>query len=70
MTIKAMEISKMIDMLPDEEQNIAYEFVKRVVLAWDPDFTKVTPEERKRLEEAEKELERGEVYTHDQINWD
>ncbi len=29
------------------------------ILAWDPDFTKVTPEERKRIEEAEREIEKG-----------
>ncbi len=28
--------------------------VKKWVLAWDPDFTKLTPEERESMEEAEK----------------
>ncbi len=36
----------MLEMLPDQEQNLALEIVKRLVLAWDPDFTKLTPEER------------------------
>ncbi len=31
----------------------AYEFIKKLVLAWDPDFTKVTPEERELIERAE-----------------
>ena len=35
----------MMDMLPDEDKNFAYEFIKKLVKAWDPDFTKVTPEE-------------------------
>lgn len=47
------EITTMLDCLPDEEQQLAYEFVKRLVLAWDPDFTKVTPQERERIEYAE-----------------
>ncbi len=47
-----------------------YEFVKRIVLAWDPDFTKATTDELRQMEEAEAELSRGEYYTHDQINWD
>lgn len=29
------------------------ELMKRLVLAWDPDFTKVTPEEARRLKAAE-----------------
>ena len=29
----------MLEMLPAQEQDFAYEFVKRLVLAWDPDYT-------------------------------
>jgi hypothetical protein len=36
-----------------EKKSFALEFIKRLVLAWDPDFTKLTSDERKRLEEAE-----------------
>ena len=46
--------ARMMEMLPDSEQSFAYEFIKKLVLAWDPDFTKVTEEEAKQLEEAEK----------------
>ena len=52
------------------EKNIVYEFIKRIVLAWDPDFTKVIPLERAAIDTAEAEISRGEVFTHDQINWD
>ena len=45
--------ARMMEMLPDSEKSFAYEFIKKLVLAWDPDFTKVTPEEAKQLEEAE-----------------
>lgn len=41
------------------------EFVKRLVLARDPDFTKLTPEERSRLEEAEN----GEYVDSECIDW-
>ena len=50
----AMDVARMLDMLPDEDKNFAYEFVKKLVKAWDPDFTKVTPEEAARIEAAEK----------------
>lgn len=45
-------------------------FIKKLVLAWDPDYTKVTPAERKALEEAEKDIAENETISHDVINWD
>lgn len=55
----------MLEMLPTQEQNLALELVKRLVLAWDPDFTKLTPEERARLEAAEI----GEYIDSGDIDW-
>ena len=54
MTGKAKEIAEMIDILPEQEQDLAYQLLKRIILAWDADFTKVTPSERRQIEEAEK----------------
>ena len=48
-----MDAARMLDMLPDEEKSFAYEFIKKMVKAWDPDFTKVTPDEARRIEAAE-----------------
>ena len=55
----------MLEMLPTQEQNLALELVKRLVLAWDPDFTKLTPDERTRLEAAEI----GEYIDSEHIDW-
>lgn len=60
----------LIEILPENEQIFALEFIKKLVLAWDPDFSKVTSSEREELAEAEKEIERGETIPHDFINWD
>lgn len=49
----AMNAARMIDMLPDSDQHLAYELIQKLVLAWDPDFTKLTPDETKELKEAE-----------------
>ena len=49
----AMDAARLLDMLPEEDKNFAYEFIKKLVLAWDPDFTKVTSEEAKRISAAE-----------------
>jgi len=62
----AIDTAKMIDILPIEDQEFAFEFVKKLVLAWDPDFTKVTPEEAKRIAAAE---ESGYV-SEDEVDWD
>ena len=40
--------------------------VKRIVLAWDPHYTKLTPSELRSLEEAED----GEYIDDAQIDWD
>lgn len=49
----AMDAARLIDMLPASEQDFAYEFIKKLVRAWDPDFTKVTPEEARQIAQAE-----------------
>ena len=53
MTSIAIEAAKLIDVLPQADKEFAYEFIKKLVLAWDPDFTKVTPDEKELIEQAE-----------------
>ena len=60
------EITTMLDMLPESEQELAYEFIKRLVLAWDDDFTKDPETEREQIKHAE---ESGFVSDED-IDWD
>lgn len=43
--------------LPESQQSLAYDVLKTMVLHWDPDFTKLTPSEAARLEEAEADPE-------------
>ena len=66
MTAIAADIAKMVDMLPEDDQKFAQEFIKKLVLAWDPDFTKVTPQEAELIKDAE---ESGFVSESD-IDWD
>ena len=67
MSDKTMKIAEMIDMLPEQDQSLAYELIKKLVLAWDPDFTKLTPDERKALEQAEADPE---FISMADIDWD
>ena len=60
------EAARMMDMLPETEQSFACEFIRRLVLAWDPDFTKVTPEEALKIEQAEN----SGFIDEDKIDWE
>lgn len=41
--------------------------IKRVVLVWDPDYTKLTAAEKRSLEIADKEMKNGEYFTKEEI---
>ena len=66
MTKTIEQTVNMLEMLPVQEQDLALELVKRLVLAWDPDYTKLTPKERACLEAAEN----GEYVDSENIDWD
>lgn len=70
MSTVTKEVIDLIEILPESEQNFALEFIKKLVFAWDPDYTKVTPAERKELEEIEKDIVENGTISHDAINWD
>lgn len=70
MSAATKEVINLMEILPESDQNFALEFIKKLVLAWDPDYTKVTPAERKALEEAEKDIAENGTISHDAINWD
>ncbi len=69
MTQVVQESVRMLEMLPESEQELASQLIKRLVLAWDPDFTKLTPEERRRLEAAEQRIDSGEYAKDSDIEW-
>ncbi len=50
----AMEAARLIDVLPENDKAFAFEFIKKMVLAWDPDFTRVTADEAELISKAEK----------------
>ncbi len=66
MSAQAQQIVAMLDMLPEQERNLAFEMVKRIVLAWDPDYTKLIPGEAAELTEAES----SDYIDADEIDWD
>lgn len=64
------EATTLLEILPEKDQDFALEFIRKLVIAWDPDFTKVTPTERAELEEIEKDMKENGTIPHDAINWD
>ena len=52
MSETARQIAKMVNMLPFSEQDFAFEIIKKLVIAWDPNFNKLTPDEAKELKIA------------------
>ncbi len=67
MSDRTLQIAEMVDMLPEQDQVLAYDIIKKLVLAWDPDFTKLTPQERAALDEAEADPD---VVSMEDIDWD
>ena len=66
----AQQIAQMVDMLPETDQTLALELVRKLVLAWDPDYTRATPSEDAAMEQAVRELKTGDYLTDKDINWD
>lgn len=58
--------ARLMDCLPETDKLFAYEFIKKLVLARDPDFTKTTAEEKKKIENAEK----SGYLDDDEIDWE
>lgn len=56
LTTKTIEI---MNMLPVEDQELLYNIAKKLVRAWDPDFTKLTPSEEKELKNSIEEISNG-----------
>lgn len=66
----SQQIAQMVDVLPESDQSLAYELIKKLILAWDPDFTKVTPSEAAEIYQSELEYAAGETISHNDVNWD
>lgn len=64
------EVVSLMEVLPESEQNFALEFIKKLVRAWDPDYTKVTLAEQRAIEDAEKDIAENGTISHEDIHWD
>lgn len=53
------------DFNANEDISMENELIKKLIIAWDPDFTKVTDEERELLEKSDAEMNRGEYISEE-----
>ena len=65
----SQQIANMVDMLPETDQALAFELIKKLVLAWDPDFTKVTPSEAFTINQSATEIAAGDYLPDSAIDW-
>jgi len=63
------EITTMLEMLPQQEQDFACEVVRKLIIAWDSDFTKLTAHEAVELKLAHIQAAKGEVFADNDIDW-
>ena len=55
------------ELYADGDISMENELIKKLITAWDPDFTKVTDEERELLEKSDAEMKRGEYIPEEDI---
>ena len=61
------QTTELLAILPEEDISLVNDLVKRLIKAWDPDFTKLTPNEKKILEESDMEMKNGTYFTDEDI---
>ena len=68
MKATTLQTAKLLDILPDEDISIVNALIKKLVIAWDPNFTKLTPKEREILEKSDAEIKNGD-YVSEEDFW-
>lgn len=62
-----LETAELLDVLPEEDIFMVNALIKKLVKAWDPDFTKVTALEKSLLDKADEEMRNGEYVTESEV---
>lgn len=67
MKATTLETAELLDILPDEDAILVNALVKKLVIAWDPDFTKVTTREKALLEKNDSEMKNGNFVSESEV---
>lgn len=57
----------MINIFLKNNMKIVSIFLKLIIRAWDPDFSKATSEEREKMKTSEKEFQEGIYFTDEEV---
>lgn len=63
------ETVSLLGLLPEDDISLVNIMVKKLIKAWDPDFTKLTLSEAEELKRILSEMEAGEYVTDNDIDW-
>lgn len=67
MDISREQFIDFVDALPADDRAMVYHLVKRLVVAWDADYTRLTPQEAKKLMENK---DNSDYIASEDIDWD
>jgi hypothetical protein len=60
-----LKTAELLDILPDEDILLINTLVRKLIVAWDPNFTKVTDSERALLDKSETEMRNGDYISEE-----
>lgn len=70
MSNNAKQLINLFEILPENDQAMLLELTKKMLLAYDPDYTKLLPNEKKELESALIDFKNGDnISNGENINW-
>ncbi len=70
MSDNAKQLINLFEILPENDQVMLLELTKKMLLAYDPDYTKLLPDEKEQLESALIDFKNGvNISNGESINW-
>lgn len=60
-----IQTAELLDILPDEDISMVKKLIKKLIIAWDPNFTKVTEREKEILEKSDSEMKNGDFISEE-----
>ena len=54
-----LQVAELLDILPDEDILLVKTMIRKLIIAWNPDFTKMSATEKELLEKSESEMKNG-----------
>jgi len=67
MTKLVAQTMDMVSMLPEDRVMIIQNTIKEQIRSWDPDYTRLTPSEKRSLDNATVEMNNGIYFTEEEI---